>query len=71
MNSNANIFCFKVNGLKTRLKYSETDRDNTVKKIAGLQKQLDKMREDLEKFDPTIRSEIRNDLISYAFFKLI
>ena len=41
--------------MKTRLKYSETDRDNTVKKIAGLQKQLDKMREDLEKFDPTIR----------------
>jgi hypothetical protein len=44
-----------VNGLKTRLKYSETDRDNTVKKIAVLQKQLDKMREDLDKFDPTIR----------------
>lgn len=47
-----------MNGLKTRLKYSETDRDNTVKKIAGLQKQLDKMREDLEKFNPTIRFTI-------------
>jgi peptidoglycan hydrolase CwlO-like protein len=38
------------------LRYSETDRDNTVKKIAALQKQLDKMREELETFDPTIRA---------------
>ena len=56
-----------MNGLKTRLKYSETDRDNTVKKIAGLQKQLDKMREDLEKFNPTIRFTIYfNSLNSLA-----
>ena len=56
-----------MNGLKTRLKYSETDRDNTVKKIAGLQKQLDKMREDLEKFNPTIRFVIYfNSLSSLA-----
>ncbi len=38
------------------MRYSETDRDNTVKKIAALQKQLDKMREELETFDPTIRA---------------
>ena len=44
----------QVSGLKTRLKYSETDRDNTIKKIAVLKKQLEKMREELEKFDPTI-----------------
>merc|ERR1719414_1796385 len=44
----------QISGLKTRLKYSMTDRENTKKKIGQLQKMLDKMREDLEEFDPKI-----------------
>lgn len=45
----------QISGLKTRLKYSVSDRDNTKKKIEVLQKQMDKMREDLEQFGPKIR----------------
>ena len=44
----------QISGLKTRLKYSTTDRENTKKKIAQLQKMMDKMREELEEFDPKI-----------------
>ena len=47
----------QISGLKTRLKYSMTDRDNTKKKIAQLEKMMDKMREDLEEFEPKV-SEI-------------
>lgn len=44
----------QITGLKTRLKYSMTDRENTKKKISQLQKMMDKMREDLEEFEPKI-----------------
>lgn len=45
----------QISGLKTRLKYSKTDRDNTNKKIEALTKQLSKMREEVETFGPQIR----------------
>jgi structural maintenance of chromosome 1 len=44
----------QISGLKTRLKYSTTDRDTTRKKIDTLTKQLEKMRSDLECFGPKI-----------------
>merc|ERR1712029_963779 len=47
----------QISGLKTRLKYSMTDRENTKKKIAQLQKNIDKMKQDLEEYQPKI-SEI-------------
>lgn len=45
----------QINGLKTRLRYSVSDRDSTKKKISTLQDQVEKMRNDLEGFDPVIR----------------
>ena len=45
----------QVSGLKTRLKYSQTDRDNTKKKTAQLEKMLDKMKQELEEYGPRIR----------------
>merc|ERR1719225_643449 len=45
----------QVQGLETRLKYSLTDKDATIKKIEKLSKELDKMRADLEKFAPAVR----------------
>ena len=47
----------QISGLKTRLKYSMTDRENTKKKITQLQKNIDKMKQDLEEYQPKI-SEI-------------
>ena len=44
----------QITGLKTRLKYSTTDRDNTKKKIVQLKKTMEKMEEDLEGFAPKI-----------------
>ena len=44
----------QISGLKTRLKYSTTDRDNTKKKIVQLKKTMEKMEEDLEGFAPKI-----------------
>jgi len=45
----------QIQGLETRHKYSVADRDATVKKIAKLNKELEKMRADVEKFGPSIR----------------
>merc|ERR1719268_346089 len=45
----------QISGLKTRLKYSTTDRDNTKKKIVQLKKTMEKMRKELEQFAPKIR----------------
>ena len=46
----------QVQGLETRLKYSLSDRDQTSKKISNLNKEMERMREDLEKFAPAIRA---------------
>merc|ERR1740123_318187 len=46
----------QVQGLETRLKYSLSDRDQTSKKIGNLNKELERMREELEKFAPAIRA---------------
>merc|ERR1719210_1300335 len=45
----------QVQGLETRLKYSQSDRDSTSKRITNLKNEMEKMRGDLEKFDPAIR----------------
>ena len=45
----------QISGLKTRLKYSTTDRDNTKKKIETIRKQMAKWREELENYAPGIR----------------
>merc|ERR1712012_451960 len=45
----------QINGLKTRLKYSLSDRDSTSKKINSLQNQVEEMRNSLDGFDPEIR----------------
>ena len=45
----------QVTGLKTRLKYSQTDRETTKKKIVQLQKNVEKMKEEFEEFGPRIR----------------
>merc|ERR1719278_485478 len=45
----------QVTGLKTRLKYSQKDRETTVKKISQLQKELEKMKEEFSEFGPRIR----------------
>ena len=45
----------QIQGLKTRLKYSTTDRDTTKNKIETLKRQMSKMREDVEAFGPKIR----------------
>merc|ERR1719245_870225 len=45
----------QINGLKTRLRFSLSDRDSTSKKINNLKRELEKMREELEKFAPDIR----------------
>ena len=45
----------QIQGLKTRLKYSTTDRDNTKNKIETLRKQMTKMRDEVETFGPRIR----------------
>merc|ERR1719282_642998 len=46
----------QINGLKTRLRYSQTDKDNTKKKIDKLTIEVEKMRTSMESFEPTIRS---------------
>merc|ERR1719150_498060 len=46
----------QINGLKTRLRYSQTDKDNTKKKIDKLTLDVEKMRTSMESFEPTIRS---------------
>merc|ERR1712029_767902 len=45
----------QINGLKTRLRFSMTYRDNTKKKIAQLQNQVEEMRNSLDGFEPEIR----------------
>lgn len=45
----------QINGLKTRLKYSITDKDNTKKKIDELMVKLSQMREEAENYGPKIR----------------
>ena len=45
----------QVQGLETRLKYSQSDRDSTSKRITNLKNEMKKFREELEKFDPAIR----------------
>merc|ERR1712223_893485 len=44
----------QINGLKTRLKYSVTDRDNTKKKIYKLQDEVEKMTSQQDSFEPEI-----------------
>merc|ERR1719357_545100 len=46
----------QIDGLKTRLRYSQTDKDNTKKKIDKLTIEVKKMRTSMESFEPTIRS---------------
>ena len=46
----------QITGLKTRLKYSTNDRDSTKKKIEKLDRELEKMKEDLETHGPQIRN---------------
>merc|ERR1719245_392536 len=46
----------QIDGLKTRLRYSQTDKDNTKKKIDKLTIEVEKMRTSMESFEPTIRS---------------
>ncbi len=45
----------QIQGLKTRLKYSISDRDTTKNKIETLRKQITKMVDDTETFGPKIR----------------
>merc|ERR1711923_277186 len=45
----------QVHGLETRLKYSLSDREGTSKKIENIKREMEKMRNDLEKFTPAIR----------------
>lgn len=45
----------QISGLKARLKYSVNDRDSTKKKIGTLEDQVEKMRNQLEGYEPTIR----------------
>merc|ERR1719192_2460898 len=45
----------QVQGLETRLKYSLTDKDATIKKIEKLEKEMEKMRKEPEQFAPKIR----------------
>merc|ERR1712203_646382 len=45
----------QVTGLKTRLRYSQNDKDTTKKKIDTLSTQVEKMRTNLESFEPSIR----------------
>lgn len=45
----------QIQGLKTRLKYSTSDRENTKNKIESLRKQMGKMRDEVETFGPKIR----------------
>merc|ERR1712193_319638 len=51
----------QINGLKTRLRYSQTDKDNTKKKIDKLTIEVEKMRNSMESIEPTIE-EIDRDL---------
>lgn len=51
--SELNTIQSQIRGLETRLRYSETDRDNTEKKqIASLEAELAKLRSQLESFEP-------------------
>merc|ERR1712018_624927 len=45
----------QVSGLKTRLKYSIKDKEQTVKRITELEKELKKMKEEFSEFSPRIR----------------
>ena len=45
----------QVSGLKTRLKFSIKDKEQTVKRIAELEKELKKMKEEFSEFGPRIR----------------
>eukprot|EP00096_Caligus_rogercresseyi_P004734 TRINITY_DN1916_c0_g1_i2.p1 TRINITY_DN1916_c0_g1~~TRINITY_DN1916_c0_g1_i2.p1 ORF type:complete len:1267 (+),score=574.91 TRINITY_DN1916_c0_g1_i2:226-3801(+) len=45
----------QISGLKTRQKYSLSDRDNTAKKIKDLRSSMETIRTDLEKVAPIIR----------------
>merc|ERR1719414_1861530 len=45
----------QVSGLKTRLKYSIKDKEQTVKRITELEKELKKMKEEFSEFGPRIR----------------
>merc|ERR1719412_1553361 len=51
----------QINGLKTRLRYSQTDKDNTKKKIDKLTIEVEKMRTSMESFEPEI-AKIDRDL---------
>merc|ERR1719427_202942 len=51
----------QVQGLETRLKYSLTDRETTNKKIDNISKEMDRMRSEVEVFDPKIR-DIENSM---------
>merc|ERR1719232_1984779 len=51
----------QINGLKTRLRFSQNDMDTTKKKITTLSNQVEKMHSTLESFEPSIR-EIERDL---------
>merc|ERR1712018_921875 len=45
----------QLSGLKTRLKFSIKDKEQTVKRIAELEKELKKMKEEFSEFSPRIR----------------
>merc|ERR1719225_1056154 len=45
----------QIQGLKTRLNYSQKDRDSTKKKINSLQDQVERMRSERDAIEPNIR----------------
>merc|ERR1719210_2266165 len=45
----------QVSGLKTRLKYSIKDKEQTVKRITNLENQVNKMRDELDGYAPVIK----------------
>ena len=46
----------QIDGKETRLKFSLSDKESTIKKIDKLTKEMERMRTDLEKLNPAVRS---------------
>lgn len=52
--SELNTVHSQIRGLESRLKYSKTDKENTLKQISALEGELDSLQSQLENFGPTI-----------------
>ncbi|XP_063237395.1 structural maintenance of chromosomes protein 1A isoform X2 [Bacillus rossius redtenbacheri] len=52
--SELNTVDSQIRGLETRLKYSKTDKENTLKQIAQLESELDSLKTKSDNFGPTI-----------------